>query len=339
MRQEYADQGPDVILSRSLAAEISDRLVRGEQALLLLNRRGYATAVFCRQCGHVLDCPNCSVSLTVHRRGTASARAICHYCNYSIRVPSACEKCAAPYLEQSGFGTERVENEVERLFPGIRAGRVDRDTMRRRGEVSRILGRFGRGELDVLVGTQMIAKGHDFARVTLVGVVSADMGLGLADFRAAERTFQLLTQVAGRAGRGEHRGVAMIQTINPEHYSIRLACRQDYVGFYQEERRYRQAMRYPPSVALVNVVIRGASLGDAMGAGADLAARIPRDAGVGVLGPAPAPLARLRGEYRAQLFLKSRHRGAMRQALATALAALPDLARRVSVDVDPIGML
>ena len=339
MRQEYAEQGPDVILSRALAAQISDRLVRGEQGLLLLNRRGYATAVFCRQCGHVLDCPNCSVSLTVHHRGTASARAICHYCNYSIKVPSACQKCAAPYLEQSGFGTERVEIEVERLFPGIRVGRVDRDTMRRRGEVSRILGRFGRGELDVLVGTQMIAKGHDFARVTLVGVVSADMGLGLADFRAAERTFQLLTQVAGRAGRGEQRGAALIQTINPEHYSIRLACRQDYVGFYQEERRYRQAMRYPPTVALVNVVIRGPSLGDAMGAGADLAARIPREAEVGVLGPAPAPLARLRGEYRAQLFLKSRHRGAMRQALATALAALPDLARRVTVDVDPVGML
>ena len=189
-------------------------------------------------------------------------------------MPATCEKCAAPYLEQSGFGTERVEAEVERLFPTARVGRVDRDTMRKRGEVSRILGRFGRGELDVLVGTQMIAKGHDFAGVTLVGVVSADMGLGLADFRAAERTFQLLTQVAGRAGRGERPGAAIIQTINPGHYSIRLACRQDYAGFYAEERRYRQAMHYPPAVAIVNVVIRGESLADAMGAAADLASKI-----------------------------------------------------------------
>jgi primosomal protein N' (replication factor Y) (superfamily II helicase) len=339
MRDEYAELGPEVILSRALAGQIGERLARGEQSLLLLNRRGYATAVFCRQCGHILDCPNCSVSLTVHRRGTASARAICHYCNHSVRVPATCEKCAAPYMEQSGFGTERVEAEVERLFPAARVGRVDRDTMRKRGEVSRILGRFGRGELDVLVGTQMIAKGHDFAGVTLVGVVSADMGLGLADFRAAERTFQLLTQVAGRAGRGERPGAAIIQTINPGHYSIRLACRQDYAGFYAEERRYRRAMHYPPEVAIVNVVIRGESLADAMGAAADLASKIPRSAGIGVLGPAPAPLARLRGEYRAQVFLKSRHRRAMRDALRSALASLPDLARRVTVDVDPVGML
>jgi primosomal protein N' (replication factor Y) (superfamily II helicase) len=339
MRDEYAEHGPDVILSRMLAAAIGERLARGEQSLLLLNRRGYATAVFCRQCGHILDCPNCSVSLTVHRRGTSTARALCHYCNHSVRVPTKCEKCAAPYLEQAGFGTERVEAEVERLYPSARVGRVDRDTMRKRGEVSRILGRFARGELDVLVGTQMIAKGHDFAGVTLVGVVSADMGLGLADFRAAERTFQLLTQVAGRAGRGERAGTAIIQTINPGHYSIRLACRQDYIGFYEEERRYRQAMHYPPAVAIVNVVIRGGSLADAMGAASDLASRIPRSAGIGVLGPAPAPLARLRGEYRAQVFLKSRNRHAMRVALASALASLPDLARRVTVDVDPVGML
>ena len=201
--------------------------------------------------------------------------------------------------------------------------------MRKRGEVSRILGRFGRGELDVLVGTQMIAKGHDFAGVTLVGVVSADMGLGLADFRAAERTFQLLTQVAGRAGRGERPGAAIIQTINPGHYSIRLACRQDYAGFYAEERRYRQAMHYPPAVAIVNVVIRGESLADAMGAAADLASRIPRSAGIGVLGPAPAPLARLRGEYRAQVFLKSRHRrrDARRASVRPGVAARARAAR------------
>ena len=259
LREEYAADGPDVILSRRLVAEIGDRLTKGEQSLLLLNRRGFSTAVFCRQCGHVLDCPNCSVSLTVHHE-RGQARGVCHYCNYSLRVPTACAKCAAPYLEQSGFGTERVEAEVLRLFPAARVGRVDRDTMKKRGAVTRILKAFGAHELDMLVGTQMIAKGHDFPGVTLVGVVSADMGLGLADFRAAERTFQLLTQVAGRAGRGERRGIAVVQTINPDHYSIRLACRQDYDAFYQEELRYRQAMRYPPAVSLINVVVRGKAM-------------------------------------------------------------------------------
>ena len=339
MREEYAAAGPDVILSRALADAVGHRLTTGEQSLLLLNRRGYSTAVFCRQCGHMLDCPNCSVSLTVHHRGSSAPRAVCHYCNYSLRVPNACTKCAGPYLEQSGFGTERVEAEIERLFPGVRVGRVDRDTMQKRGAVAEILGRFGRGDLDVLVGTQMIAKGHDFPNVTLVGVVSADMGLGMADFRASERTFQLLTQVVGRAGRGTRRGVAIVQTLNPEHYSIQLACRQDYVAFYRQELTYRAAMRYPPAVGLVNIVVRAPSLGQALSDASDVVARLPASHGVLILGPAPAPLARLRGESRAQVFLKSGHRTAMRKAVAEALAGLPDLARRVTVDVDPVGML
>ncbi len=339
MRDEYAAGGPDVILSRPLTDALAARAGSGQQALLLLNRRGFATTVFCRQCGHVLDCPNCSVTLTVHHHGQGHARGVCHYCNYSMRVPAACVKCAAPYLEQTGFGTERVEAEVGRLFPELRVGRVDRDTMQKRGAVAGILSAFGRGELDLLVGTQMIAKGHDFPRVTLVGVVSADTGLGLADFRAAERTFQLLTQVAGRAGRGEQPGQAIVQTLNPDHYSIRLACRQDYVGFFREELRYRRAMRYPPMVGLVNVVVRGRSLGDAMGCARDLVNALPQEHGCLVLGPAPAPLTRLRGEYRAQFFLKSARRTAMRRALAAALAALPEAARRATVDVDPAGML
>ncbi len=182
-----------------------------------------------------------------------------------MRVPGACVKCAAPYLEQLGFGTDRVLTEVERLFPGIRAGRVDRDTMQKRGAIQDVLARFGRGDLDLLVGTQMIAKGHDFPRVTLVGVVSADLGLGMADFRAAERTFQLLTQVAGRAGRGAQAGEAIIQTIHPDHYSIQMATRQDYDGFFKEELRYRKAMAYPPAVGLVSLVDSRANLraGDA----------------------------------------------------------------------------
>jgi primosomal protein N' (replication factor Y) len=339
MREEYATEGPDVILSARLVDAIGRRLTAGAQSLLLLNRRGFATTVFCRQCGHVLDCPNCSVSLTVHRRSHGPARAVCHYCNHSVRVPTACEKCAAPYLEQAGFGTERVEAEVRRLFESMRVGRVDRDTMQRRGAIQRVLHDFRTGALDLLVGTQMIAKGHDFPAVTLVGVISADVGLGLADFRAAERTYQLLTQVAGRAGRGTQRGEAIIQTLHPDHYSIRLATRQDYPDFYREELRYRQAMRYPPVVALINVVVRGPSFSEAMNGAADLVARLEPRHAFAVLGPAPAPLAKLRGEYRAQFFLKGRHRTAMRESLVRAIAGLPELARRVTVDVDPVGML
>ena len=210
MRDEYAAEGPDIVISRDLAASVEDRLARHEQVVVLLNRRGYSTAVICRQCGDTFDCPNCSISLTVHtaRNGW---RARCHYCNYSVMVPKACRKCAAPYLEHTGFGTERVEQHLRDLFPDARIGRVDRDSVRRKGALASLLSRFGAGELDLLVGTQMIAKGHDFPGVTLVGVISADVGLGLADFRAAERTFQLLTQVAGRAGRGERPGEADIQ--------------------------------------------------------------------------------------------------------------------------------
>ncbi len=341
LREEYAVSGPDVVLSAALTEAIGARLSAGEQTLLLLNRRGYATSVLCRQCGHILECPNCSVTLTVHRRAHGPSRAVCHYCNYSMRVPGACVKCAAPYLEQLGFGTDRVLTEVERLFPGIRAGRVDRDTMQKRGAIQDMLSRFGRGDLDLLVGTQMIAKGHDFPRVTLVGVVSADLGLGLADFRAAERTFQLLTQVAGRAGRGVQAGEAIIQTIHPDHYSIQLATRQDYEGFFKEELRYRKAMAYPPAVGLVSLVIRGRTYAQAMQDASDLGGRLLQGArgSFAVLGPAPAPLAKLRGEYRAQIFLKTRHRTATRAAMRAALESLPELRRRVTVDVDPMGML
>jgi len=341
MREEYAELGPDAVLSRDLAAGIESRLERGEQALVLLNRRGYATAVFCRQCGQAFDCPNCAVSLTVHaaRQGW---RARCHYCNYSMIVPPTCRTCAAPYLEQAGFGTEKVEAQLRERFPEARVGRVDRDTVRRRGALTSLLSRFGAREIDVLVGTQMIAKGHDFPGVTLVGVISADVGLGVADFRAGERTFQLLTQVAGRAGRGEQAGEAVVQTLYPEHYSIELACRQDYPAFFDREHAFRRGMRYPPAVALVNVVVRGRSLGDAMHLAADLVARAgPASApgGFVVLGPAPAPLARLRGEHRAQFFLKGSRRAPMREAIRSALAGIGDLRRRVTVDVDPLNVL
>jgi len=257
-------------------------------------------------------------------------------------VPKTCRKCAAPYLEQAGFGTEKVEQDLRDRFPGARIGRVDRDSVRRKGSLTSLLSRFAVGELDVLVGTQMIAKGHDFPRVTLVGVISADVGLGLADFRAAERTFQLLTQVSGRAGRGERLGEAIVQTLYPEHYSIQLACRQDYPAFFERELAYRRGMRYPPMVALINAVVRGRSFDEAMQTATDIVRRLgpaAEAAGIIILGPAPAPLVRLRGEHRVQFFLKGTRRADMRNALKAVLAEMPEIRRRVTVDVDPLSVL
>jgi primosomal protein N' (replication factor Y) (superfamily II helicase) len=341
MRDEFAECGPDVVISRALMEGVSARLARREQVLVLLNRRGYATAVFCRQCGGTIDCPNCSVSLTVHARGDVM-RARCHYCNYSATVPTACPTCAAPYLTQAGFGTERVEREVVAAFPDARVARLDRDTIRRRGAAATLLARFARREVDILVGTQMIAKGHDFPSVTLVGVVSADVGLGVADFRASERTFQLLTQVVGRAGRGTEPGEAIIQTLFPEHYSIRHARAQDYGAFFEDELNFRRAMLYPPHVALTSGIVRARSLAEAM-ADAGSVVRVLREAGRAggfqVLGPAPAPFAKLRGEHRAQFFLKGSRRASMREAIRRALDGLPNVRRRIVIDVDPMSVL
>jgi primosomal protein N' (replication factor Y) len=361
MRQEYAEHGPDVILSGALKNAITKRLEAGQQSLILLNRRGLATAVFCRQCGGTIECPNCSVSLIVHsdrlrqgygesRRSAAGAeaegagrhRARCHYCNFGILVPKACPACKGPYLERRGFGTEKVAQEISTLWPAARVSRLDRDTVRRKGAAADILRSMAAGAIDVLVGTQMIAKGHDFPRVTLVGVVSADVGLGLADFRAAERTFQLLTQVAGRAGRGTEPGEAIVQTLYPHHYSIEHACEQNYSAFAAKEMGFRQAMRYPPLTAMVNIVVKGADARAAMTDAATIAQHLRNNADAGrfsVLGPAPAPVARLRGEYRAQIFLKGSHRASMREAVLAALAAEPDLRRRVSLDIDPVSLL
>jgi primosomal protein N' (replication factor Y) (superfamily II helicase) len=341
MREEFAAAGPELVLSGRLRDAIQDRLERREQSLVLLNRRGFATAVFCRECAGTLDCPNCSVSLVVHGQGPGR-RARCHYCNFAMRMPLACPLCGGPYLAQAGFGTERVESEIRRAFPGARAARLDRDAVRRRGALDALLSKFAAGEIDVLVGTQMIAKGHDFPHVTLVGVVSADVGLGLADFRASERTFQLLTQVAGRAGRGDRPGEAIIQTLYPDHYSIQLACRQDSTAFFERELQFRRAMRYPPVVALINTIVRSRTPARAMEDAGDLVQRLrkaARQRDFGVLGPAPAPLARLRGQYRAQFLMKGTSRNLMRESLLAALAARPDLQRQVMVDVDPLNVL
>ena len=337
MREELAAHGPDVVLSAPLAEAIDARLAGREQALVLLNRRGFAASLLCRGCGHTLECPDCSVSLTFHR---AAGRARCHYCGYSRSRPAACPRCSGTVIEHVGFGTERVQAEIERRWPAARVARLDRDTVRRRGGAARLLQRVARRELDILVGTQMVAKGHDFPGVTLVGVVSADIGLGMPDFRAAERTFQLLTQVAGRAGRGSVPGEAIVQTLQPGHYAIRHACDQAYVPFHEEELRFRRALRYPPVVSLVSLVVHGTLRDRTLQEASALAARLraaPRR--FTVLGPAPAPLARLRGRYRVQLFLKGGRRAEMREVLLRVLDEHPRLKRNVVVDVDPVSML
>jgi primosomal protein N' (replication factor Y) len=333
MRQEFATHGADVMISQPLWDALTLRLSRGEQSMILLNRRGFATVVFCRQCAATMECPHCSVTLTYHRM---ARKVRCHYCNYATVIPKACGTCGGEFLEQSGFGTERVEAEVRARFPGARIVRVDRDTIRRRGAIAKVLNAVARGDVDILVGTQMIAKGHDFPSVTLVGVVSADVGLGVADFRAAERTFQLLTQVVGRAGRGDMAGEAIVQTLYPDHYSVKAAAAQDYSTFYAQEIDFRTRMHYPPTIGLINVVVRGNSLGKAM-EDAQVLAVATRHAGprATLLGPAPAPLSKIKDEYRAQFFLKGTHRRAMREAIERALAQHPELRRKTTVDVDP----
>ena len=342
MRAEFLETKKAALFSRALAGGIERALSAGGQALVLLNRRGYANFLLCRKCGATVQCANCSIALTFHR---GRGRLICHYCGFARGVPKACEKCGSEHVQFVGEGAEKVEEAVRQAFPGARVARLDRDVAAgsaRRGE--QILRRFVRGELDVLVGTQMIAKGHDFQGVTLVGVVSADVILGLPDFRAAERTFQLLTQVAGRAGRGELPGEVLVQTYYPDHYAVRFGAAQDYDGFYEQELRFRRLLHYPPFTALANLVVRDRQLDAAVRAARQVqeffqARRAPE---VKVLGPAPAPLARLKKEYRFQFLLKSPERRALQEALRGALAYAREKeipAGSILVDVDPISLL
>ena len=257
MRQVFKKFGKDIPFSPQLLAAIEETHLNGEQAIILLNRRGFSQFVLCRTCGETIKCKNCDITLTYHRR---ERKLICHYCNYQIDPPDRCPVCTSEYLYFVGEGTEKLEDELRRRFPSLRIARIDRDTVTKRRDMERILTDFSRGDLDMLVGTQMIAKGHDFPNVTLVGVVSVDLGLGLPDFRSAERTFQLLTQVAGRAGRGELGGRVLIQTYYPEHYALEHAREQDYEGFYRDEIKYREKMGYPPFFALASILIKHADL-------------------------------------------------------------------------------
>jgi primosomal protein N' (replication factor Y) len=338
-RRAVLKTGGDAVITPPLREALEQRLARKEQALLLLNRRGYATSLVCRECGLPALCPNCSVALTLHHGGKS---ALCHYCAYDSRTPGVCTYCNGAYLRLTGYGTEKVVEAVKSALPAARVDRLDRDLAERRGAIERVLAAFEKGETDVLVGTQMIAKGHDFPRVTLVGVIDADVGLGLPDFRAAERTFQLLTQVAGRAGRAELPGEVILQSHLPDHYALRLACDQDHAAFFEREMEFRRTMGYPPATALLNLVLRGREAG-AVAKGAAVLGRALREDAAGryrVLGPAPAPLARLRGEHRYQILLKGGRR-AMRDAVRRALVAQYGEVRwpGVAVDVDPMTVM
>ncbi len=340
MRQEFLETRKQATFSRALVQAVSERLENGEQTMLLLNRRGFSSFVACRACGNRLECENCSVTLTFHRR---DRRMLCHYCGFSARVPERCPKCESEHIQFLGLGSERVEDELHGAFPRARVARLDRDTVGGKRDYETILAGFRDGAYDILVGTQMIAKGHDIPNVTLVGIVNADIGLGLPDFHAAERTFQLLTQAAGRAGRGGTPGIVLIQTINPEHYAVRCAAAQDYEAFYAKEIEFRRLMYYPPFGALASVLVRGTREEEALQRSAELGRLLlPAPEGIKVLGPAAAAMARLKNEYRFQMLLKAASRKRLNEILCELrrfAAAEKWNPAALVIDVDPVTLL
>ena len=338
MREDFQHTHQTSPISSALHAGIGECLSFQTQALVLINRRGYSWSVLCRSCGAAVECVNCSISMTYHK---SRNRLECHYCGSLQAVPKACPKCHSKYVYFFGEGSEHLEERLRKEFTGARIARLDRDTARTKQQYQETLGAFAGGALDILVGTQMLAKGHDFQRVTLVGVVSADSSLSLPDFRAAERTFQLLTQVAGRAGRGELPGRVLIQSYYPEHYAIQDAVRQDYVSFYERELHFRRMMAYPPFTSLANVIVRDTNLDNAIKWSRRLSEYFsPHDGkAVRILGPASAPLARLKREHRYQFLLKSPRRSVLTKLLSGALAfceANEIPGKALLVDMDPV---
>jgi primosomal protein N' (replication factor Y) len=340
MRQEFLETRKQETFSRKLIEALGQRVESGEQTIVLLNRRGFSSFVACRSCGERVQCINCSLTLTYHKR---DRRLLCHYCGYAEKVPSQCPKCSSEHIYFLGIGSERVEEELHRAFPAARIARLDRDTVTGKRQYETILQDFREGNYDMLVGTQMIAKGHDIPNVTLVGVVAADMGLGMPDFRAAERTFQLLTQVAGRAGRGSLPGIVLVQTINPDHYAVRLAAAQDYQGFYEKELNFRRMMHYPPFAAMANVLVRSEKKEMAMRMSTELGFLLnPPPEKLRVMGPAEAPVPRLKNEYRYQFLIKA----ASRKALNELLQKIRNFAiehkwgaTALVIDVDPLTLM
>jgi primosomal protein N' (replication factor Y) len=327
-------------ISSKLSEAIRVRLASGTQSLILINRRGYSWFVLCRSCGAGVQCENCSISLAYHKQ---RSRLECHYCGFSRRVPETCPKCGSEHVYFFGAGSEQLEEKLREKFPGAKVARLDRDSVRTKRAYQQVLGDFAAGKIDILVGTQMVAKGHDFQRVTLVGVVSADSQLSLPDFRAAERTFQLLTQVAGRAGRGSLPGEVLVETYYPEHYAIQLAARQDYVSFFEKELQFRRLLHYPPFTALGSILVRDTKIENAIRWSRQLSSHLaPQESrGVKVLGPAAAPLARLKREYRFQFLLKAPKRTQLTRALADLLVFAEEKEipqKAILVDVDPLSL-
>lgn len=342
MRKVFAEHRRAEVFSDQMLSEIEATHARGEQSIILLNRRGFSSFVLCRSCGESIHCPNCDVTLTYHRGESAL---VCHYCNHRQRAPQQCPACSGKYIYYIGEGTEQIEAMLRKRFPALRIARLDRDTTSRKKLYERVVLEFAAGELDMLVGTQILAKGHDFPNVTLVGVVSVDAGLSLPDFRSAERTFQLITQVAGRSGRGERAGRVLIQTYHPQHYALRHACEQDYAGFFAEEIRYRKSLNYPPFVALASLLVHGRDSKHVMTTAAGIRKALDeanKDRVCRVLGPAPAPLARLKGEYRRQLLVKSHSRPRLREVIDKALATASEHGcdmHAVNLEIDPVDLM
>ncbi len=351
MRHEFDETGKEDLFSRSLVEQTKTVLERGEQALILLNRRGYSFVVMCRTCGEKLDCQNCAIAMTHHKAVTedlaearVGQRLECHYCGYKRTVPANCPKCGSEHLYYLGAGSQQGEERLAEIFPGARIGRMDRDTMRGRYDLEHMLARLHSGEINLLVGTQMIAKGHDIHNVTLVGVVGCDHTLSLPDFRAAERVFQLMTQVSGRAGRGELPGRVVVQTYHPDHYAILAATKHDYAAFAERELKYRRWMHYPPFGVLANVLVQSQKLEE----GASWSAVLGRwfqkakPEGLRVLGPCTAPIARIKGVYRFHLILKGASRKALNAALRGMLAHAAEAGvprRNLIVDVDALRLM
>jgi len=342
MREVFKRAGKNVALSHELLDAIAATHAKGEQVIILLNRRGFSQFVLCRSCGETMKCKNCDITLTFHR---GSNKLLCHYCNCRENVPKVCPPCQSEYLYFVGEGTENIASQLEKKFPAMRTARVDRDTMAHKGELEDVLLRFAAGRIDMLVGTQMIAKGHDFPNVTLVGVISVDIGLGLPDLRSAERTFQLITQVAGRSGRGTRSGKVLIQTYYPEHYALRHAKEQDYEGFYKHEIKFRERLAYPPFFVLASIMIKHRDHAYAS-KNANLLRRsldaANTNRNVRVLGPAPASISRLKNEFRLQIILKGVSRRGLRETLDIAIADAErtgcDL-RTVNVEIDPVNLM
>ncbi|MDQ2745719.1 MAG: primosomal protein N', partial [Acidobacteriota bacterium] len=342
MREIFKAEGKDTIFSPQLLEAIEMTHSKGEQSIILLNRRGFSQFVLCRSCGETIRCPNCDITLTFHKR---EGKLVCHYCNHREKTPRQCPSCEGKFLYFMGEGTEQIEDILTRKFSELKIARIDRDTTGKRKTFEETLMSFSRGEIDMLVGTQMLAKGHDFPNVTLVGVISVDNGLSMPDFRSAERTFQLLTQVAGRAGRGELAGRVLIQTFYPDHYALKHARTQNYDNFYAEEIRFRKNLNYPPFVALASILIKHPNYEYAFDHAQILRESLQKMNGEKnciILGPAPAPLARLKNEHRLQILVKAKNRTKLRETLDFALHEAEEKScdlKIVNVEIDPVNLL